>query len=154
MDENVPKVIISDNGCSPWIDREVIQLIPPKKNSLRQTAKRTDGDTDVKNFVEVRREVKRLIQTKYNEYLKELTVSLTEYPKRFWAFLKARTRAYSNPAFLKHGKKFVSNCKDKPNLLNNYFHYVFLIQKSVLSLMTLTIIQLFGLLKQVTHEVK
>ena len=122
--EHVQQVAISDNNNKPWIDKEVIQMMH-KKDRMRKIAKRTGDHTDIENFEEIRRNAGKLIEVKYKDYLNELKSNLTEHPKRFWTFIKAKTRAYSTPQFLKYGNVFATDGKDKANLLNSFFHSVF-----------------------------
>ena len=96
-----------------------------KKDRMRKIAKRTGDHTDIENFEEIRRNAGKLIEVKYKDYLNELKSNLTEHPKRFWTFIKAKTRAYSTPQFLKYGNVFATDGKDKANLLNSFFHSVF-----------------------------
>ena len=91
---------------------------------MRKKAKKTGDHMDIEHFEEIRRNVAKLVEVKYRDYLNELKANLTEHPKRFWTFIKAKTRAYSTPQFLKYGNVFATDGKDKANLLNSFFQSV------------------------------
>ena len=118
--EHVPQVAISDNNNKPWIDKEVIRMMH-KKDRMHKKAKKTGDHMDIEHFEEIRRNATKLVEVKYRDYLNELKANLTEHPKRFWTFIKAKTRAYSTPQFLKYGNVFATDGKDKANLLNSFF---------------------------------
>ena len=59
---------------------------------MRRIAKRAGDRKDAENFAEGRRETKRLVETKYKEYVNGLKTSLLDHPKRFGAFVKAKTK--------------------------------------------------------------
>ena len=122
--EHVPQVAISDNNNKPWIDKEVIRMMH-KKDRMRKKAKKTGEHMDIEHFEEIRRNAAKLVEVKYRDYLNELKANLTEHPKRFWTFIKAKTRAYSTPQFLKYGNVFATDGKDNANLLNSFFQSVF-----------------------------
>ena len=51
--------------------------------------------------------------------------SLLNNPKRFWSFVKSMTKQNRAPTFLRDGQRFVSNHKNKADLLNCFFQSAF-----------------------------
>ena len=51
--------------------------------------------------------------------------SLLNNSKRFWSFVKSMTKQNSAPTFLRDGQRFVSNHKNKADLLNCFFQSAF-----------------------------
>ena len=96
-----------------------------KEDRMRKKAKKTGDHMDIEHFEEIRRNAAKLVEVKYRDYLNELKANLTEHPKRFLTFIKAKTRTYSTPQFLKYGNVFATDGKDKANLLNSFFQSVF-----------------------------
>ena len=98
-DEHIPKITVTDTDRRLWLDRDILRSMR-RKDKLRRIAKITGDQKDAENFAESRREAKRLVETKYKEYVNGLKTSLLDHPKRFWAFVKDKTKNYSTPAWI------------------------------------------------------
>ena len=62
---------------------------------------------------------------KRTNFARKIDESLAENPKRFWSFVKSKTRVNAMPNFLRDGNVFVTDNTAKANLLNKFFHLVF-----------------------------
>ena len=51
--------------------------------------------------------------------------SLLTNTRRFWSLVKSMTKQNRSPGFLRDGQRFVTNNKEKADLLNNFFQSVF-----------------------------
>ena len=108
----------------PWIDKELLSLIK-RKNKQRLKANRTGCVHDAQKFKDLRRLTKQLISQKKKEYATKLRDSVTENPKRFWSFVKSSRSVKITANFLRDNQSFITDSRDKANLLNSFFHSVF-----------------------------
>ena len=72
-----------------------------------------------------RAEFKSLIKWKRKQYFKGLSSTLTENPKRFWAYYQAKYKNKRIPTSLQYNGVKVSDAQEKAELFNNYFNSVF-----------------------------
>ena len=72
-----------------------------------------------------RKELKSLIKWKRKQYFKGLSSTLTENPKRFWAYYQAKYKNKRIPTSLQHNGVEVSDAQEKAEIFNNYFNSVF-----------------------------
>jgi hypothetical protein len=59
------------------------------------------------------------------EYETKLRDSVAEKPKRFWSFVKSSKSVKITANFLRDNQSFITDSRDKANLLNSIFHLVF-----------------------------
>ena len=110
-----------------WIDREVKNL-HRKKDRISRKALRSKNPTHIEQFKQLRRNVKRLINKKYQAYLITLADSIQSEPKKFWSFDSVKTKDKRIPNALKKTKEDkspVTNSLDKANMFNEFFNLVF-----------------------------
>ena len=124
VDRHLPKSKARNVNEHPWIDHELLQLIKVK-NKQRAAAIKSGSADDQNKFKQIRREVKALIKIKKKHFSIKLKESLLNNSKRFWSFVKSMTKQNCAPSFLRDGKRFVSNNKDKADLFNCFFQSVF-----------------------------
>ncbi len=79
---------------------------------------------DAQKFKDLRRLTKQLISQK-KEYATKLRDPVTENPKRFWSFVKSSRSVKITANFLRDNQSFITDSRDKANLLNSFFHSVF-----------------------------
>ena len=91
----------------------------------RLKANRSSCVHDAQKFKDLRRLTKQLISQKKKEYATKLRDSVTENPKRFWSFVKSSRLVKITANFLRDNQSFITDSRDKANLLNSFFHSVF-----------------------------
>jgi hypothetical protein len=97
----IPTITIKNKYSASWIDAEVIRM-SHKKKCAYQKWKRTKRQEDKDKFKKLRNNIKNLVNTKYKQYIENITTSLVNNPKRFWTLLKDRTKSKTNPSMLVH----------------------------------------------------
>ena len=74
---------------------------------------------------QARREVEAMIKMKKKQYAAKLKDSLLTNTRCFWSLVKSMTKQNRSLSFLRDGPRFVTNNKEKADLLNNFFQSVF-----------------------------
>ena len=91
VNEFIPKKKIKDRLTPPWIDKEVRTLCRKKYRASRKALKSKDPK-DIESFKAIRRKCKKLIRSKYNGYLNDLSKEISTNPKTFWKRLLSKMR--------------------------------------------------------------
>ena len=78
--EFVPKKKVKDKLTPPWIDKEV-KIKCRKKDRASRKALRSKSPEDFETFKVLRRECKKLIRSKYNDYLHDLARKVSIHPQ-------------------------------------------------------------------------
>ena len=84
-----------------------------RKNKQRTKATKSGSITHHNKFSQLRREAKAMAGHKKKFYVLKLQESLYTNPKRFWSYVKTKTKEKQVPNFLRDGQRFVSNTKDR-----------------------------------------
>jgi hypothetical protein len=125
INTHVPRITIKREHTPPWVDKDVIKQIRRKDSALRK-AKKEDSQTNWARFRRYRNRLKNLITTKHREYLINICDSVTNNPKRFWTYIKSKTKSRGLPTFLYNNVKTkVDSFKEMANIFNTYFHSTF-----------------------------
>ena len=124
VNDCVPKIEIKSANSASWIDAEVLKAVR-RKERLRKRAKRSSSTYHSAIFRLHRAELKSLIKWKRKQYFKGLSTTLTENPKRFWAYYQAKYKNKRIPTSLQYNRVKVSDAQEKAELFNNYFNSVF-----------------------------
>jgi hypothetical protein len=109
---------------SPWIDKELLALLK-KKNIQRKKSRKSKSPEAIAKFKQLRRESKIRIAKKKIEHANKMKNSVFENPKRFWSYVKSSTKSSKSPNFLGNGQSYITDSREKANLLNTFFHSVF-----------------------------
>ncbi|KAI8517823.1 hypothetical protein Bbelb_038400 [Branchiostoma belcheri] len=120
----VPSRKLKVSTSPPWIDGEVRNL-QNKKRTAWKRAKRSDSPSHWEKFRKLRNKLKNLLSAKYNKYLVSLSSTLQESPKRFWAFVRAKSKSRSLPTDVHLNGTVVQSAPDKANMFNDYFFSTF-----------------------------
>ena len=83
INEFIPTKQVKNKHTPPWIDREVKNLCR-KRDQTSRKALCTKNPAHIDRFKQLRRDVKRLINKKYQAYLTTLADSVQSEPKKFW----------------------------------------------------------------------
>ncbi|KAI8502449.1 hypothetical protein Bbelb_200370 [Branchiostoma belcheri] len=124
VDMFVPSRNLKVSTSPPWIDGEVRNL-QNKKRTAWKRAKRSDSPSHWEKFRKLRNKLKNLLSAKYNKYLVSLSSTLQESPKRFWAFVRAKSKSRSLPTDVHLNGTVVQSAPDKANMFNDYFFSTF-----------------------------
>ena len=111
----VPRRIIRDINSPPWIDSEVINLSKKKETASKRT-RRINA-----KYRRLRNSLRNMIDQKYNKYTKDSLDDIRTNPKRFWSFLRPKTKSTHIPSEI----KFQGNTSDEPEVVANYFNNFF-----------------------------
>ena len=120
VDQHIPTSKPRNVNEHPWIDHELLNLIKVK-NKLRNVFIKRGSTLDHDRFRQARREVKAMIKMKKKQYAAKLKDSLLINTRRFWSLVKSTTKQNRSPGFLRDGQRFVTNNKEKADLLNIFF---------------------------------
>ena len=128
---HVPQKKIGKNNTPPWIDLECIKLIQKKNRTLSKAKKSGNPETD-NIFRQLRNRIKNLITRKANLYINNLCENLTTNPKKFWTYLKNKTKKNTLPQILRNalGVEATSDL-DKATMFNDYFYSTFNFEKDL-----------------------
>jgi hypothetical protein len=125
INSHVPRTTIKKEHTPPWIDKEVTKQIRRKDSALRK-AKKEDTQTNWARFRRFRNRLKNLITTKHREYLQNICDNITSNPKRFWSYIKSKTKSRGLPTFLyDSARNKIDSFSGMANLFNRYFHSTF-----------------------------
>ena len=102
------------------VDHELLNLIKVK-NKFRNVFIKRGSTLDHELFRQARQEVKEMIKMKKKQYASKLKDSLLTNTRRFWSLVKSTTKQNQSPSFLRDGQRFVTNNKEKADLLNIFF---------------------------------
>ena len=83
---------------------------------------------DIESFKAIRRKCKKLIRSKYNGYLNDLSKQVSTNPKKFWNCHRSKTKSRRIPSPLikdENGSQLIIDVLAKANLFNDYFNSVF-----------------------------
>ena len=69
----------------------------------------------------LRREAKVLINQKHKDYIDSIAFSVSKNLKRFWSYLKARTKSGSVPNIVTHNGNQYSTAETKAEAFNDFF---------------------------------
>ena len=115
----------------PWIDAACLKLIR-KKNRTLSKAKKTKDPEIYKEFKQLRNRIKNVVKYKANQYLYDLCDGLFENPKRFWSYLKSKSKTSALPQILRDDKgNEALDDKNKAELFNDYFFKMFNSQDNI-----------------------
>jgi hypothetical protein len=118
---HVPKITLKNAHTPPWIDAQVIKGIRKKNSALKQ-AKKHDSQTLWNKFARIRNRIKNLISDKHKTYLYTICDNISSDPKRFWSFIKSKTKSRGLPTFLYNNlREKVDTYIGMANIFNKYF---------------------------------
>ncbi len=119
----VPKLQLKDNFDPPWYNRNIIYL----KNKCRKEHSKARQSKNFQLYNEARSKLNLAKYQCEQEFIsKTLDLDLKEKPKKFWNYVKHKTKGKHNSIpTLKSESGDVIQSEDKANLLNNFFQSVF-----------------------------
>ncbi len=124
VDAHIPKNKVKRSYKPPYITEDIIHAIN-KKETIKKRAKSTNSPSLWDRFRVLRRIVKNMIRSKKREYISSLASSVSEKPKDFWSFFKAKTTGSTIPDTLTHNEEQFTTSEGKANAFNKYFSSTF-----------------------------
>ena len=121
---NIPSRAIKSKRNVPWITSEIRKLFHKRKR-LWKKAKSTQLESDWNKYKVLRNKVKSELSKGYYRHVHLLVES--KNPKRFWSFIKSKTKNKSIPLTMKWNDRDIkaSSGKEKAELCNNFFASIF-----------------------------
>ena len=123
---DVVPVVNPRRPSPPWFDGEVRQALKAKQKAFRK--KKSDPTTEnTLLFKTARTAFKHIARAKYIDYLSSLAADVGNNPKRFWSFVKNRSKRHALPSVLQNETtgEDASNPSRKASLLMDYFQSVY-----------------------------
>ena len=118
VQNNISSKKIKPRRNVPWITSEIRKLFRKRKR-LRRKAKATQLPSDWNKYKQLRNETKSALNKSYWSHVHDLIDS--KNPKRFWSFIKTKTKSKSIPPVVKFQNERASTASDKAELFNNFF---------------------------------
>ena len=134
MKDCVPTQRINHKHYPYWFDRETITLIKQKHKVHRDYVR---GGRDKKSrlyrrFCELRREVKLMQKSKFNEYVENIGEEMKSNSKRFWTFVKSLKGISSLPSTMFHCGNEYNSHASIANGFSLFFKSVFQVNTDVI----------------------
>ncbi|CAB4039189.1 Hypothetical predicted protein, partial [Paramuricea clavata] len=127
----VPTKTLRGRNHLPWTNSTILHYIK-KKNSIRTRIKRSCPPSEhlKHRFRELRRTIKRVLRESRLDYINSICASRKPNPKRFWSFLKIKSKVSDIPLKVslkssKNQRKYSNNNVDIANTFNEYFASIF-----------------------------
>lgn len=127
--KHIPQKTIRDRHDIPWMSRSIKRTIR-KKGRLYNNAKKSNKPEDWVKFRAARKLVKKELAKAHDEYLSDL-LNIPEHqpPKKFWNYIKQQRKDVIGIPPLKVGNEYISDSKQKADILNNQYQSVFTTDK-------------------------
>ena len=121
----------SINGCIPeyktkkkkknmYLTAEAIRK-KDLKNKLWRRYKRTKFDYDHERYLQAKNQLRTLTRTLRTQFERGIAQDIKTAPKKFWSYVKSRTKTKSKIPILKKDGVDVVSAKEKAETLNNFF---------------------------------
>ena len=119
---NIPSKRIKPRKNVPWITSHIRRLFHKRKR-LWKRAKASNNQNDWNNYRRIRNQTKSELNKSYWLHVSSLIES--KNPKRFWSFIKSKTKYQSVPPTVQLNDEVASTAADKAQLFNNFFLSIF-----------------------------
>ena len=133
VQNNISSKKIKPRRNVAWITSEIRKLFRKRKRLWRKAKA-----TQLPKHKQLRNETKSALNKSYWSHVHDLIDS--KNPKRFWSFIKTKTKSKSIPPVVKFQNERASTASDKAELFNNFFlsQYFHLSQNFLLMIMFTT----------------
>lgn len=125
INSTTPSRCIGKSSTPPWIGLEAVKLICKKNRDLSKAKMSKDPEVD-KKFRTLKNRIEYVIKQRALNYLRDICEYLHTNPKKFWTFLKTKTKKNSLPQILRYLQVIEAvTHEDKAKLLDGYFYSTF-----------------------------
>ena len=124
MEGSVPKKILGKKRKSIYLSQETIKL-KDKKAKLWTRYKNTKGNYDLMLYKRAKNKLRSLTRTQRITFERKLANDVKKEPKKFWAYVKSRTKSRSKIPCLRTKETNASTAEEKAEALNEFFSSVF-----------------------------
>ena len=116
----------------PWVTKAIKRQIR-KRDKLHSLETHSNNPSIKASYRKQRHKVVDMLRSSHSDYVNnEIGGSLDSNPKRFWSYVKScRSESMGVPTLQSNNNLHVSN-KDKPQVLNNHFEFVFVLDDGIL----------------------
>jgi hypothetical protein len=128
--KHIPTKIISGRWDIPWMTKHIKCNIKRKKR-LYNKAQKTKKDSDWRKFRELRKHIKKKLREAHDEYVlglldfSDLELNRPTMGKRFWKYVKSRSRDFIGvPNLVENGVE-VTDTKGKTEVMSRQYDSVF-----------------------------
>ena len=131
VSEFVPTKKLQARNHLPWMNSEILHNIK-KKNSIRMRIKRSCSPSQhlKERFRGIRRKIKQMLRESRLKYINSICSSRGKNPKRFWSFVKTKTKVSNIPENVSMKvsnteRTSAHNAVEIANTFNTYFASIF-----------------------------
>ena len=124
----IPSYKIKNINSPPWIDGDVIHM-SNKKETAHRKALRCDTPEAWSRYKVLRNKLKNLVNSKYNNFIKESSQDISINSKHFWSLLQAKTKSKNIPEKVYFDTSYAHTPIRKAFLFNRFFHANFTLPK-------------------------
>ena len=123
---HIPCIKLKPSRSNPWIDGQV-RHTSNQKETARRKMHRTKKPDDRVRYLELNKNLKKMINDKYNNYILYCASLVFTNPKKFWSFSRRNKKSSTFPNTMQWGNSTADTPQLKATLFNNYFCSVFTI---------------------------
>jgi hypothetical protein len=121
---NVPRRKIKPANKTPWVDAEVKHQSNIKER-IRRKYLRTGKVRYYHQYKELSKEVKNLVQGKFNQHVLNCARNINANPRSFWSLAKRKNKNSSFPQTMRWKDEIAETPHGKAELFNRFFCSVF-----------------------------
>ena len=132
VNDFVPMKRVKDRKSLPWVNNTIPYLIK-KKNTLRKRIKKSVSQSKhlINKFKDLRSKIKRMLRDNGLEYMNKICASHESKPKRFWAYLKLKSKVSNVPGKVsmkisESERIYVDGNMNIANAFDKYFASIFM----------------------------
>ena len=116
----IPSYKIKNINSPPWIDGDVIHLSNKKETAHKRALQRNTAEA-WSRYKRLRNRLKNLVNSKYHNFIKDISQNISLNPKRFWSLLRAKTKNKSTPEKVYYENSCAKTPVRKAFLFNRFF---------------------------------
>ena len=132
VNDFVPMKRVKGRKSLPWVNNTILYLIK-KKNTLRKRIKKSVSQSKhlMNKFKDLRSKIKRMLRENRLEYMNKICASRESNPKRFWSYLKLKSKVSNVPGKVsmkisENERIYVDGNMNIANAFNKYFASIFM----------------------------